>query len=145
MIDLAAPAQSLGKAASPHGHDHKLLNINIVCRVCAAVENVHHRDGERDRGDAADIAIQRQMIGVCGGACGGKRYGKRGVCAQLAFVFGAVCLKNELIQLALLACAFAAECGGDDVIDGMHRLQNALAAVACGIAIPSFMCFKFSR
>ena len=43
VVDLAAHAHGLRKRFCAHGHNHELLNIHVIRRVRAAVQNVHHR------------------------------------------------------------------------------------------------------
>jgi hypothetical protein len=42
------------------GHDHELLEVDVVVGVRAAVEDVHHRHGQGDGVDAAEVAVERQ-------------------------------------------------------------------------------------
>ena len=68
------------------GHDHEFLEIHVVVRVHAAVDDVHHRHRENLRLLAADITIKRQ-IGVDGRRAGNRqRNAEDGVRAKLGLV-----------------------------------------------------------
>lgn len=45
MEDLGALTESFAEACRADGHDHELLDIDGVCSVCAAVQDVHHGTG----------------------------------------------------------------------------------------------------
>ena len=60
--DLGAHAQRLGEGRAPRGHDHELLEVDVVVGVRAAVEHVHHRHRQHARGVAAEVAPQRQAL-----------------------------------------------------------------------------------
>jgi hypothetical protein len=61
MEDLGTPAQRVGKTLRADGHDHEFLKVDIVVRVRATVEDVHHRSGQNAGIDAAKITIERNM------------------------------------------------------------------------------------
>src|SRR5204863_254005 len=55
---LDAAPEAVGETLGADRHDHVLLEVHRVGRVRAAVEDVHHRDGE-DVGDRpAEVAVQ---------------------------------------------------------------------------------------
>ena len=74
----------------PHGHDHELLEVDLVVRVGAAVQHVHHRHGQHVRGLAAEIAPQRQPGLGGGGLGGGERHAEDRVGPQSPLVRRAV-------------------------------------------------------
>ena len=47
VVDLGAHAQTLGERGRAYRHDHELLQVDVVVRVHAAVEDVHHRHRQR--------------------------------------------------------------------------------------------------
>ena len=60
MIDFRAPAEPFGEGFSAKRHDHEFLEVSrLPAGMRAAVKNIHHRDRERMRPDAADIAVER--------------------------------------------------------------------------------------
>ena len=53
VVGLGAPAERLGERGRADGDDHELLEVDVVVGVHAAVEDVHHRDGE-------DVGVRRR-------------------------------------------------------------------------------------
>ena len=72
VVDLGAPTQALGKARGAHRHDHKLLEVNVIVGMHAAVEDVHHGRGQQVGVDAAQVLVQRQARRLCRGAGDGQ-------------------------------------------------------------------------
>ena len=60
--DLGAHPQAVGEGAAPGGDDHELLEVDGVVRVRAAVDDVHHRDGQDVRRLAAEVAPERLVL-----------------------------------------------------------------------------------
>ena len=60
--DLDAGAQRVLEPSKPGGDDHELLDVEVVVGVRAAVDDVHQRHRQRDRADAAEVAVQRQVV-----------------------------------------------------------------------------------
>ena len=68
----SAPVRSASeKVGAPAGHDHELLEVDLVVGVGAAVEHVHHRHRQHVRVGAAEVAPQR-LAGVGGRRLGGR-------------------------------------------------------------------------
>ena len=57
--NFCAATQGFAERFCAHGHNHKFLNIQAVVGVFAAVNHVHHGNGQRHRACAAQIAVQR--------------------------------------------------------------------------------------
>ena len=90
MEDLCPHAERFSKGCGADRHDHELLNIDIVVGMSAAVDDIHHRQRKFFGVAAADILIERQA-GLFGSGLGNSQGNPEdGVCAKLAFVFGAV-------------------------------------------------------
>ena len=75
--DLGAHPQRLGEASAPTGHDHELLEVDLVVGVRAAVQDVHHRHRQHVRRLAAQVAPERQPASV-GGRLARPRATRRG-------------------------------------------------------------------
>ena len=73
----------LGNGVCPQRHDHKLLNIQIVGRMCPAIDDIHHRYWQVAGIDAAKISVKRQAVRCGGGARGRHRYPKYGIRTKL--------------------------------------------------------------
>ena len=125
---LHAHAQAVGVAGRSDRHDHELLQVHVVVGVLAAVQDVHHGDGQHVGVEAAQVAVERQAQGL------GRRLGHRqrgaqdGVGAQPALVRGAVGLDEQPVDLALVEGVHAHQRVGDLIVDVLHRLQDAFAA-----------------
>ena len=90
MEDLRAPAQPLAEGRGAGGQDHELLHVDVVPRVRAAVEDVHHRHGEGDGAHAAEEAEQLHPEAVRRGPRRREGDGKHRVRAGAGFVLCAV-------------------------------------------------------
>ena len=60
MVDLGPPAQRVRVRRRADRRDHELLHVDVAVGVGAAVEDVHHRDGQQVRRRTADVPEQRQ-------------------------------------------------------------------------------------
>jgi hypothetical protein len=47
--DLGDPAHGVGEGLGAHRRDHELLEVDLVVGVLAAVDDVGHRHGQRER------------------------------------------------------------------------------------------------
>jgi hypothetical protein len=98
--------------------------------VGAAVEDVHHRDGEHVRERPAEVAVQRQAGVGSRRARGGERHGQDGVGAEVALVGGAVEVEHRVVHGDLVAGGEPLEPRADQVVHVLHGLEYALAAEA---------------
>ena len=140
--NLDAPAQGFGEAGSAHGHDHELLEVHGIIGVRAAIENIHHGDGEEVggsvRGVAREIFMERLLESGGGGAGGGHGNGEDGVGAETGFVGRAVEGDHFLVEGALVGGVHAGDDAGDFGIDVVDGLKNALAEVTGFVAVAQF-------
>ncbi len=127
--DLDAHAEALGEGGRAHGHDHELLEVHVVVRVLAAVEDVHHRHGQHVGGGAAEVAVEREAALVRRRVGVGEGDGQDGVGAQPALVLRAVQLDHRAVHRTLVEGVLAGEAIGDLAVDVLHRLEDALTAV----------------
>ena len=124
VVDLGAPAQRLAEGLGADRRDHELLDVDVGVGVAAAVEDVHHRHRQHVGVRAADVAEQRQVGGVGGGAGHGERDAEDGVGADLLLVGAAVDGEHLGVDEALLAGVEAEQLGAelvDDGVDGLLR------------------------
>ena len=142
VIDLRAPTQRLSERGCANRHDHELLEIHVVVCVLAAVQDVHHRRGQHVSVCAANILVKRKLCGLCSSLGNSQRSTKNGVCAEIALVFGAVKLKHDCIDTALIVGFHTDKSIGNFFVDVSNSLQRALAQVTLGIAIAKLHCFK---
>ena len=78
------------EAGRTHGDDHQFLQIEVVVRMGAAVDDVHHGDGQLASVHAAKVTVQGQARLFSSGTGHGHGHGQHGVGAQTAFVVSAV-------------------------------------------------------
>ena len=103
--------------------------------MCAAVEHVHQRHGERAGILTAEIPPEGLPLAHRRGAGRRERDGEDGVCAELRFVLRAVQFAHGLIERALLPRVEAPQQLEYLVVDVRLRVQDALAAVARTVAV----------
>ena len=135
VVDLGAPAQRLAEGGGAQGGDHELLDVDVRVRVGAAVEDVHHGDGQDVGVGAAQVLEEGQVGGLRGRLRDGQGDAQDGVGAQLALVVGAVQVDHRGVDLALVGGLEADELGGDLVLDGVDRVLDPLAQVTALVAI----------
>src|SRR5579859_119920 len=135
MVDFGAPADGFSEGGGADGENHKLLDVGGVLSVLAAVEDVHHGDGQGAGGDTAEIAVEGHIEGNGGGAGNGERRAKDGVGAELAFVGGAVNRDHLLVEGGLIERIEAGERVLQRFVDIMDGGEDALAAVPFGVAV----------
>ena len=123
MEDLSAPAQALLKGRCAHGHDHELLGVHGVGGVCAAVQDVHHGDGQAVAVHAAEEAVEGHIQRSGSSAAGSDGNGQNGVCAQLGLVLGAVGVDHSLVDGVDVGSIHADDGISDDGVDVLHGAQ----------------------
>jgi hypothetical protein len=107
--DFGADLQGVAETFGARGDDHELLEVHVVVGVRAAVEDVHHRDGERARAGAPEVAVERHFEVGRARARRGQRDGEQGVGAELRLVFGAVERQQRGVDLGLVERVHAFE------------------------------------
>ena len=136
VVDLRAPAQRLGEGGRADRRDHELLDVDVAVGVRAAVEDVHHRDREQVGVGPADVAEQREVGRVGGGAGDGERDAEDRVGAEARLVGGAVEVDQAPGRRAAARSrrsrAARARSRRARASDGV---LDALAAVAGGVAV----------
>ena len=138
MEDFGAHAQAFGEGLGAARHDHEFLHVDGGVGVGAAVDDVHHRDGQDVGVEAAEVAVERDAEGIGGGTGHGHGDAEHGVGAELGLGFGAVELEQGVVDRLLVAGIQAAQGLGDGTVDVRNRLEDALAEVAPGVAVAEF-------
>ena len=129
LVDLGPPAQRLGEGGGADRGDHELLDVHVVIGVRAAVEDVHHRDGQHVGVRAAKVAEQRQAAGIRSGPGDGHADADDGVRAQPRLVRRPVQVDHGLVDQALVVDLVAEQFRLDLVDDVLDRPGHPLAAV----------------
>ena len=132
---LGAHADALLERRSAHGTDHKLLECDRSVRVRTAVDDVHHRNGQRLGVRAADIAIERHAEIVGGSAGNGQRHAEDGVCAELRLGGGSVEGDHGLVDAHLVGYVHADDGRSDHFVNVLHGVQDAFAQVTALVAV----------
>jgi hypothetical protein len=135
VVHLDAGLESLAVGLEAIRRDHVLLDVGGEIGVRTAVHDVHVRDRQDVAVGAADVAVQRQLGALGRGVHGRERDAQDGVGAQTALVRGAVKIDHEVVECALVGGVHADDLRGDLLIDGLHRVEDALAHVNGLVAV----------
>ena len=144
MEHLGAPAQPLGKRACSHRHHHKLLHIHRVGGMGAAIQNIHHGNGQGIGGRAAQKTIERHSVRT--GRCPrrGQRGCQYGISPQIRFILCSVRCLHGLIHCPKLGRALPPQRGCQRPFQVFHRFSHPFSAIAAGVAVPQLQRFKFA-
>ena len=130
VVGLGAPPQRLAERHRADRHDHELLQVHVVVGVHAAVEDVHHGDGQHVGVGPAHVAVQGQLELVGRGPGHRQRHAEDGVGPQAGLVVGVVEVAQDAVDVALVEGVEADQGVVDLVLDVADRVEHALAAVA---------------
>ena len=129
LIALRAHAHGLPEAVRAHGHEHELLNLQVVVRVPPAVDDVHHRAGQLHRLHAADPAVQRQLRRPRRRVRHRPGGGDQRVAAQLLPVLAAVQLRKACVHLHLAVRVHADESLPQHTVHALDGLAHVLSLI----------------
>ena len=127
--------QRVGEGVDADRHDHELLEVGRVLGVLAAVEDVEHRDRQRRRADAAEVAVQRQVVRRGRRVGAGERDAEDRVGAERALVRRAVELAQQRVDAGLVGGVEPVQRRADRVGHVGDRAEDALAAEAGLVAV----------
>ena len=136
--DLGAPAEGVREGFGADGHDHELLEVDVVIGVGAAVEDVHHGGGEGAGVDAAEVAIEGEGEGGGGGAGGGHGDGEDGVGAEGGLVGGVIEGDHGGVDESLVGGVEAGEFGAEDGLDVVDGFEDAFAEEVGLVVVAEF-------
>jgi hypothetical protein len=128
--NLRAHAQRLGEGRRAHWHDHEFLKIEGIVGVHAAIQDIHHRHGQKPRRGPSHVAIEWRAMGDGRGLGGRERHAQDGIGAEPALVRRAVEGDERLINLGLRLGIHPADGIEDFAVDGVDRLAHTLAEIA---------------
>ena len=126
---LGTHAKTFAERGSAHRTDHELLESDRSVRMRTAVDDVHHRHGQRLGIHTADVAVERQTEIVGGSAGYGQRNTQDGVGAQLRFGRRTVQRDHRLVDAHLIRYAHTDDRRSNDVIHVLHRLLDTFARI----------------
>ena len=136
---LSTHANGVVDVTCAYWNNHVFLEIGRPVGVCATVHDIHHRHWEThlvgSAGNFGDIFVEANAFSMRDGFCGSERNGQDSVSAKIGFVFGAVEIKHELVDLFLVAGVVADKNIGDFVVDVPDSLECAFAEVASFVAV----------
>ena len=135
MEALSTHADGFAESFGTDWTDHELLERDGRVRVRAAVDDVHHGNGQHLGVGAADVFVKRQTECIGGCVCDCEGNTEHGVGTELALVGCAVEGEHGFVDRELVAGVEADEFGSDDVVDIVDRFQDALAEVAGFVAV----------
>ena len=145
MEHLSRPAQCLTERRCACRHNHELLRIDGVRRMCAAVQDVHHRNGQDIRLQTAEETVERNILGLCRRIRCCNRNSKNRVCTEFRLVFRAIHVEHRLIDDIDVARLETEECRSDLLVDVVHRLRDTLAAELRLVAVTQLQCLELTR
>ena len=83
MKDFRAHAQRFAEFRGSGRNNHEFLKIDIIVRVRAAINDVHHGDGQDVCLLAAEVSVQRYPLTVGCGTRRGHRNRQESIGAQI--------------------------------------------------------------
>ncbi|MNG97416.1 hypothetical protein D3C79_565290 [compost metagenome] len=125
--------------------NHEFLNVDVVVSVLAAVDDVHHRQWHREFAWGAvqfsDVLIQRHAFGSSSrfGSSQGNR--QNGVCTELGFVFSAVQVDHDLVDVSLVFGIFTQYCLSNRAVYCSNGFQYAFTQETRLVTVTQFQCF----
>ncbi len=135
MEHFGAHADTFVERGCADGADHEFLEADGCIGVCAAVDDVHHGNGQYVGVAAADVFVEGQVEVVGGSFSYGQGYAEDGVGAKIALGVGAVEGEHCFIDGNLVEGAHAHKCGGDGAVDVGYSLEHAFAHVAVFVVV----------
>ncbi len=130
MEDFSADAHRVTDAFRADWHDHEFLEVDRVVGMRAAIDDVHHRNGQQVGVWATDITVEWQAGCFGSGLGNGERYAEDGVCAEARLVRRTIERNQRLVDVDLAFGIEAAKRIKDLSVDGLDGLFNTLAAIA---------------
>jgi hypothetical protein len=128
VVDLDAHPDRVRERLGADRADHELLDVDVVVGVRSAVHHVHERNREDARADAAEVAVERQVLGERGRTCDRHRAGEERVRSEPCLVGAAVEVEQQLVHAALIASVEADQLVRDLLVYIADRLVHSLAA-----------------
>ena len=130
MVNLRAHSQRFLERSRADRHNHKLLHVNRIIRVFAAVHNVHHRHGHSLCVKAAQILVKGHIHSLCRSLCHRHGNAQNRVCAQFCLVWCPVQRNHSLVNCNLVQSIHADDFISDNIIYIIHSILHAYAVVA---------------
>ena len=107
--------------------------------MLAAIEDVHHGNGEDARVGTTEVAVERESDRIGSGAGDGERDTEDGVGAEGLLVGRAISLDHDAIDGGLIESIKADHGFGENVVGGLDGAEDALATLTRLVAIAEFV------
>jgi len=144
VVAFATDAHGFLEGVGANRDDEILLESKLVASVGASVDHIEARDWQdhwsRVASQLGDVLVKRHALALCGSLGSSQGNTQDSVCSQLVFVWGAIKLAHEVIQLLLVPDIHALDGTGQGVVHGSHGRQTALADVAALVVIAELAC-----
>ncbi len=127
---LSAHTDTLLEAACADRTDHELLEADGSVRVCATVDNVHHRNRKTASVAATDVFVEGEVEVIGSSLSDSKRHAKDSVCSKVALSLSSVKSEHSLVNSDLVESTHTLEGLGDRSVDISYSLLYALAHIA---------------
>ena len=104
----------------------------------AAVDNVQHRHGQRERAITADALVQRLTLALRCGACRCHRHAQYRVGTKFALIRRAIYLDQQVVQRYLVQRGHSQDGRLDVLVDILDGLEHTAPSKARGVAVAQF-------
>ena len=129
-------AERVTERLGSHRHDHKLLEVQPVVGMRAAIDDVHQRHRQDPCICSPEIAIERLTSFIRRRLRHGQRDAENGIGAQLAFSLRSVQRDHGVVDVGLIERLATEQFRRDHFRDISHRLGDTLAHPTLLIAVP---------
>src|SRR3990172_6785094 len=102
MKDLRPHPDRLSNAVCPCGHNHKLLQVEVIVCMFTAVQDIHEGDRKLAGISPSDITVQREGRILSSRPGHGKRDTQDGIGAQTLLVLSPIQFQHNLVNQYLL-------------------------------------------
>src|SRR5437867_2940459 len=133
--DFGGHPDRVRECVCPHRHNHELLEVQVVVRVCAAVDHVHQRNRQVTGARPAQGAIQGQPRFLGRGLRHGQRHAQDRIRAQFTLVWRTVKGDHRAVDGGLVPRIHAEELGGQHLLHVGDSLADTLAEIALLVAV----------
>jgi hypothetical protein len=137
MEDLRPCPQGLREALRADWQDHELLKVDRIIGMGAAIDDIHHRDGQNP-GRRPHIAVKRQLACLRRRLGDGQRHAEDRVRPEPRLVGRAVERDHRLVDFDLVLGIETANGVEDVAIDAVDSVQHALAHISGHVAVTQF-------
>src|SRR5690554_2433706 len=135
MKNLSTHAQSLTETTRTNGTNHKFLKSNGCIGVRTAIDDVHHRNGQRFGIGSTNVSVQRHTGIFCSSFSHSQRNTEHGVGTQFTLGFGTVHLKHLMVNTYLIQSIETDQRRRYHVVYILNCLKHTLTQVSFFIPI----------